>query len=139
MKSTQTSMFGVYGVNSFHNSVKETDERKLSVYEETNRRQNKIILEFFRTHQGYRWTDDHDKAIEGYTSFELEKEFPRIARESIRRACTDNAKDQFNGNGYLVDSGELRVGIRVHEDGRKVKRSYTVWKYRVNHQNKTTK
>lgn len=129
MKPASHTQLSLYNQNRFHNSTRERDERKLTAYEETNRHQDKKILAFFKAHQGPRWTDDYDRAIEGWTSFELEGEFKQMARESIRRACTNNSKDPFNPDGHLVDTGELRVGVREVE-GRKIKRSYTVWKYK---------
>ena len=85
----------------FHNSTNEPASTS-RVYEETNKKQDQMILDFFRKHTRAR----------GWTSFELEAHFPRMMFTSIRRAISDNAK-------HLKCIG-LRMGGR--------KRSVLVWR-----------
>jgi hypothetical protein len=76
MTPTQLSIFGM---NSYHNSLNEGDERKLTAYEETARNQNEKILAFMKARDG----------VDGWTSNELQEHFPNILLTSIRRALTD--------------------------------------------------
>lgn len=108
----QTQLFGT---NRHHDSTRE-DEKRLTAYEETNRKQDAAILDFVRRCQNYEFGKP------GWTSAELHEAFPLMLETSIRRAITNISKDEFNQNGTLVNSGKLRKG----EHGR----NCIVWTYK---------
>lgn len=110
LPSQQLAM--IFGVNRFHNSTMERDERRLGVYEEAAKKQDKTILEWMRV----------NVRPQGWTSSEISVHFPQMFRESLKRALTNNSKDPYNEGGYLVDTGERREGDR--------NRPCKVWQYR---------
>lgn len=111
MNHTQSRLFNL---SHHHNSTGERDERRLSVYEETNRNQDKKILRFMRQHKRKR----------GWTSAELwrKPEFENWLEVSVRRALNYVMNDRYNKEGTVIQDG-LREGPR----GRKL----IVWKYRA--------
>lgn len=111
MKPSHTQL-SLYGSNRFHNTIVETDERRLSVAEQTAKAQDDKVLEFMRTHQ----------RAEGYTAFEISTRFPQMLLTSIRRALDNIAKDEYSPKGTVYRTGEKRDG------GYGIKT--IVWKYK---------
>lgn len=102
----------IFSLNHFHNSLQETDERKLALSENITKAQDEKILEFMRTHV----------RKEGWTSWEIHSEhFPHMLETSVRRALTDISYDIYNEKGYVFKTRERRMGGH----GSKV----AVWQY----------
>lgn len=106
------SQLSIFGLSRYHNTTRESDERKLQVYEETARFQNDKIL----------WFMSDNQRAQGYTSNEIHEHFPGMLLTSVRRALTDISKDVHNPMGTVYDTGERRRGG--------FGRSVLVWQYK---------
>lgn len=98
MTYTQQTLFAI---NSYHNSLGETDQRKLAVSEKIAKAQEDKILTFMRENQ----------RKEGWSSWELHSEhFPHMLETSVRRALTNISYDLHNPNGTVYRTRARRMG-----------------------------
>lgn len=91
----------VFNVNHFHNSVPESDKKRLSQAEQIAKYQDDKILQFMKA----------NARKEGWTSWEIHSmHFPQMLETSVRRALTNNSYDEFNEEGTVYKTRERRMG-----------------------------
>lgn len=91
----------IFKANRFHNTVPETDEKRLSKAEEINKAQEARVLEFMKTHV----------RKQGWTRWEIHDQyFPNMLEGSVARCLTNISYDLYNPSGTVYKTRERREG-----------------------------